>query len=222
MSFRVVLASIVFAAPASSQEFHIPERDIDVPAIGEGAPIHVPTEFWESGQHGLGALTLTGNVVRIEGPMAADSDGAPAGAAGDKSTHQSQTSLTLKDGSPVNADEVNYVVLPLKKGWKHYEELKGVKLGDFCKVTYNGKTLVAIAADKGPGDRSKFGEGSLALLRSLGVKTNGNTGIDSGVIYEFYPGSGSGAPADQTAALAALNQFASNIGVTPPETAASR
>lgn len=215
MLLHAILAPLIFLAAARGFDSNVPE-------IGEGVPIHLPTEYFQGRQGGQNGAGLSGNVIRIEGPMAADSDGAPADTVGDSSTHQSQTSLTLKDGSPVNANEVNYVVLPLKEGWKHYEELKDVKLGDFCKVTYNGKTQVAIAADKGPGDPGKFGEGSLALLRSLGVQTNGNTGIDSGVVYEFYPGSGSGAPADQTAAQAALNQFASTVGVNPPANVASR
>lgn len=152
--------------------------------------------------------------IKIMAPMAADSDGAPANTIGDTGTHQNETSLMLGNGKPLNSNNICFVVLPLKAGWKNHEVLKDVKLGDFAKVTYKGKTLMAIAGDKGPGNRKMFGEGSLACLRAFGLKTNGNIGIsEPEVLYEFFPGSGNGGKfTDETDVLAQMQRMSAQDG----------
>ena len=77
-----------------------------------------------------------------------------------------------------------------------------------------------VFADTGP--KTKIGEGSIALHRSLGferVRPNGHildAGIDSGVVTIVFPGSGNG-KAQTPAAIRAIGQqlFTGIGGVLP-------
>jgi RecA/RadA recombinase len=74
--------------------------------------------------------------------------------------------------------------------------LKHAKLGDFATVMNlrNGKIAEAIVADESAPDL-KMGEGSIALANQLGIESNPRYGgIDRGVAYVIYPGSGNGKP----------------------------
>lgn len=89
----------------------------------------------------------------------------------------------------VDAASVPYVVLP-PEGFEH------AKLGDFATVVNlkNGKIAGAIVADESAPELPT-GEGSIALAKMLGVDPNPRTGgIDSGIAYAIYPGSGDGEP----------------------------
>lgn len=89
----------------------------------------------------------------------------------------------------VDAVSIPYVVLP-PEGFKH------AKLGDFASVTNlrNGKVAGAIIADESAPDL-KMGEGSIALAKVLGIESNPrNGGIEEGVAYVIFPGSGNGKP----------------------------
>jgi len=89
----------------------------------------------------------------------------------------------------VDAASIPYVVLP-PAGLKH------AKLGDFATVINrrNGKVSGAIVADESaPG--LKMGEGSMALADALGIDSNPRSGgIEHGVAYVIYPGSGNRKP----------------------------
>ena len=89
----------------------------------------------------------------------------------------------------VDAASVPYIVLP-PVGLKH------ARLGDLATVVNlrNGKIAGAIVADESaPG--LKMGEGSIALADALGIDSNPRTGgIEHGVAYVVYPGSGNGRP----------------------------
>jgi hypothetical protein len=89
----------------------------------------------------------------------------------------------------VDAASVPYVVLP-PEGFKH------AKLGDFATVVnlQNGKVAGGIVADESaPG--LPMGEGSMALAKMLGIDSNPRTGgIERGVAYVIYPGSGNSEP----------------------------
>ena len=89
----------------------------------------------------------------------------------------------------VDAASIPYVVLP-PQGLKH------ANLGDFATVINrrNGKVSGAIVADEsGPG--LKMGEGSMALADALGIDSNPRSGgIEHGVAYVIYPGSGNRKP----------------------------
>jgi hypothetical protein len=89
----------------------------------------------------------------------------------------------------VDAANVPYVVLP-PVGFKH------AKLGDFASVInlQNGKVAGAIVADESAPDL-KMGEGSIALANALGIDSNPRSGgVEHGVAYVIYPGSGNGKP----------------------------
>src|SRR5204863_1415020 len=61
----------------------------------------------------------------------------------------------------------------------------GAQVGDFATVMNmkNGKIVHAIFADSGPGD--KIGEGSLALIKALGGKSEND---DLDLVTVVYPG----------------------------------
>ncbi len=89
----------------------------------------------------------------------------------------------------VDGANIPYVVLP-PAGFKH------AKLGDFATVINprNGKVAGAIIADESAPEL-KMGEGSIALADALGIDSNPRTGgIEHGVAYVVYPGSGNGQP----------------------------
>lgn len=104
----------------------------------------------------------------------------------------STTSLVLEGYGPkdprryVNSETVPYVVVPnsVRKA------VPGKVLG--CKVTVTntktGKSVEAVVADIGPGN--KIGEGSIALAKALGINENVRKGGTSDRIikYEIFPG----------------------------------
>jgi uncharacterized Zn-binding protein involved in type VI secretion len=87
----------------------------------------------------------------------------------------------------VDAENIPYVSIPPDL------ESRGVQLGDFATVGYNGQYVSAIVADIGP--HHKIGEGSVALAKAIGVPHNARGGgIGHGVTWILYPGSGNGQP----------------------------
>jgi len=89
----------------------------------------------------------------------------------------------------VDAAKIPYVVLP-PVGLKH------AKLGDFATVVnlQNDEVAGAIVADESAPEL-KMGEGSIALADALGIDSNPRSGgIEHGVAYVIYPGSGNGKP----------------------------
>lgn len=89
----------------------------------------------------------------------------------------------------VDAASIPYVVLP-PVGLEH------AKLGDFATVVNlrNDKVAGAIVADESAPE-VKMGEGSIALAVALGIDSNPRIGgIEHGVAYVIYPGSGNGKP----------------------------
>lgn len=89
----------------------------------------------------------------------------------------------------VDAASIPYIVLP-PVGFKY------AKLGDFATVLNrrNGKVAEAIVADESAPEL-KMGEGSIALAVALGIDSNPRSGgIEHGVAYVIYPGSGNGKP----------------------------
>jgi hypothetical protein len=89
----------------------------------------------------------------------------------------------------VDAARIPYVVLP-PSGLKH------AKLGDFATVVNlrNGKVTGAIVADESAPEL-KMGEGSIALADALGIDSSPRYGgIERGVAYVIYPGSGNSRP----------------------------
>lgn len=84
----------------------------------------------------------------------------------------------------VNSEIIPYIVIP--RGFP-------AKLGDLAQVEYNNKRLTAIIADVGP--KGKYGEGSIALAKQLGINADPkHGGIDKNVTYYVYAGSSIGWP----------------------------
>ena len=78
----------------------------------------------------------------------------------------------------VNAEEVAYIVVP---GGKEFDHL----LGKHCEVTYNGKTISAIVADRGP--HGEIGEISIKAAQLLEINHDcRHGGVNSGVTYVVY------------------------------------
>ena len=89
----------------------------------------------------------------------------------------------------VDAAKIPYVVL-------HPKALKYARLGDFATVVnlQNGKISGALVADESAPDL-RFGEGSIALAKALGIDPSPrNGGKDGAIAYLIYPGSGNGRP----------------------------
>ena len=107
----------------------------------------------------------------------------------------STTSLqdkSIKEAEPtryVDAESIPYFVLP-------YSMVdSGMQLGDIALVinTANDSACYAIFADTGP--KNKIGEGSMALAKALGINSSPRSGgVDSGIVYILFPGSGDGKP----------------------------
>ncbi|HEX3587008.1 MAG TPA: glycoside hydrolase family 75 protein [Candidatus Angelobacter sp.] len=150
------------------------------------------------GPHNRG-LDFTANAVR-DGrflSVATHPDGKPViqRSGRFKGFYVSTTSLHNAAGSPtapatyVDARKIPYIVLP-----PEFMKQFGVSLGDLAVVTNrrNGKSSFAIFADVGP--HGKIGEGSVALARALGLKSDpryGGTG-NSSIAYLVFPKSGLG------------------------------
>ncbi|MFG6439758.1 N-acetylmuramoyl-L-alanine amidase [Roseateles sp. LKC17W] len=84
----------------------------------------------------------------------------------------------------VDSETVAYVVVPPVI----VQKTQGVVRGCRALVTYRGKTIECVVADKGPAN--KIGELSIAAARQLGIPSSPRSGGVSGpnVHYELWPG----------------------------------
>lgn len=84
----------------------------------------------------------------------------------------------------VDAETVPYIVVPqlIVQG------VAGIVRGCKARVTYNGKSVDCVVADRGPAN--KIGELSIAAARALGLPSSPrNGGTDDPVVtYELWPG----------------------------------
>jgi hypothetical protein len=144
---------------------------------------------------------LPGGQLYFESALEVDTDGSvfskqdPTGAKPDK-TGVSPTSAPDADGKSLDADKINYFVLP--KGG--FDTRHKIGLGDVAVVIFGSRIAFACYGDRG--QPNKLGEGSIALHRALGNETvaggrlinaaKGGNGIDSGVITIVFPGTGHG------------------------------
>src|SRR2546427_5449284 len=108
--------------------------------------------------------TLPDGQIFFDTDLELDTDGWPDGPDGDPSW-QRNTSLRYTNNSSINSNAVPYYVLPGPKKW--YTD-RGVSLGDYAAVIFTDKLAFAVFADVGP--QKKLGEGSLELMRRLGVE----------------------------------------------------
>ncbi|MFI5349876.1 MAG: glycoside hydrolase family 75 protein [Elusimicrobiota bacterium] len=95
--------------------------------------------------------------------------------------HLPETSLRYADGSALDPVQIPYVVLPVG-----YDE---AKIGDLAVIRYRGRSVLAVVGDRGP--EGVIGEASIAAAESLGIDSDGATGgVEDGVTYTVYPGTG--------------------------------
>ena len=111
-------------------------------------------------------------------------------------TGQGETSTKNPDGTSLDADQINYFVLP-----KNFFQQFKIQKGDIGVVVNGIRKVYACFGDVGP--PTHLGEGSIALHRELGHETIKNwtsmgggklvnEGISSDVITIVFPGSGNG------------------------------
>jgi len=84
----------------------------------------------------------------------------------------------------VDAETVPYIVVP----GLIVAKTKGVVRGCKARVTFNGKSVDCVVADRGPSN--KIGEMSIAAARAVGIPSsprNGGTD-EQEVLYELWPG----------------------------------
>ncbi len=148
-------------------------------AFAQGANLNLPSDR---------LIKLDNGMVYLRSKLAVDADGGSDWR--NDRYGQATTSLTNADGSALDANRVNYFVLPMTDEYKQM----GIKLGDLAWVrnTRTGKMVAAIFGDHGP--KRKIGEGSQALCRALGLSGDPNHGGTDKREIEFLiqPNSGNG------------------------------
>lgn len=164
------------------------------------------SDFWS-----LRNADGTFNSLGMKTPYAEDTDGGTADGSGSQSRH---TSLRWAGGDSLNADNINYFVLPQDasdkvvdgavqlNGWgQHAKGPSGagafagtdVKTGDVGMIsTPGGGVTVGILGDRGP--HAEIGEYSTSMLKDAGlVKANGraltSSNLDDGSVQlSVFPG----------------------------------
>jgi hypothetical protein len=148
-------------------------------------------------------LKFPDSTIVFNAKMAVDADGSPVSQA-EQGTDQAETWLTFDQGSDdhyVNAEDVPFIVVPLKLHGADFLKRTGVKKGDLAVAVRNGRCSFGLVGDAGPGFR--LGEASLRTHEDLGnpqcahageypctkLKGGGSgVGIGSGVTYLVFPG----------------------------------
>jgi hypothetical protein len=138
---------------------------------------------------------LPGGQLYFDSKLALDTDGSPVYSAQD-GTGQAHTAVKDAAGHDLDADVINYFVLP-----GGFWAGQGIAKGDIGVVIHGIQMAFACFGDVGPS--GSLGEGSISLHRELGHETirnrhtaSGGTLINSGigkdVITIVFPGSGNG------------------------------
>lgn len=112
---------------------------------------------------------------------------APAYSEATRGMYVSATTYQRKEYPPndcrryLNSEEVIFGVVP----GSFRKHVPGIVIGCKMLVTYSGLPIIAVAGDVGP----RFGEGSIALAKALGIPSNPrHGGVGSGVEWRTYPG----------------------------------
>jgi hypothetical protein len=101
---------------------------------------------------------------------------------------QNGTAFEQSNGQPLNAATLPYVVIPSESSIFRYSQ-HGVDGGSVVAVIYNNQVEYAVIGDTGPTQIA--GEASYATAKGLGINPDpSNGGVDSGVTYIFFEGSG--------------------------------
>jgi glycosyl hydrolase group 75 (putative chitosanase) len=163
----------------------------DIPSLFNHPQTYVIQESFKGKKF---ACRLPSGQLYFESKLALDDDGSPYHA--QDRTGQSGTAVKWANGTNLDADLVNYFVLP-----GGFYPKYNIRKGDIGVVIFGVRMAFACFGDVGPSN--SLGEGSIALHRALGHETiigrdtaSGgrlvNAGIDSGVITIVFPASGYG------------------------------
>lgn len=126
--------------------------------------------------------------VYFESGMSIDCDGQPGSACNINTDpyFQPNTAWNQSNGQPLKAEELPFVVIPLKSSRWDYTQA-GIRGGDLCVMAYRDKYVFGVVGDLGP--TARIGEGSYAAAAALGVNPNPRSGgVGSGVTYVVFPG----------------------------------
>lgn len=159
--------------------------DIRVKASVGRVPIGGP--YNEGNTSPVTVYRAGGAVVWTSG-MSIDCDGQPGSACNINTDpyFQAQTAFNQSNGQPLKAEELPFVVIPLKSARWDYTTA-GIRGGDLCVMVYKDKYVFGVVGDLGPSAR--IGEGSYAAAAALGINPNPRSGgIGSGVTYVVFPG----------------------------------
>lgn len=129
-----------------------------------------------------------GGAVYFTSGMSIDCDGQPGSACNINTDpyFQAQTAFNQSDGRPLKAEELPFVVLPLKSSRWDYTTA-GIRGGDLVVMAYRDKYVFGVVGDLGP--TARIGEGSYAAAAALGINPNPRSGgVGSGVSYVVFPG----------------------------------
>ncbi|MFJ5226853.1 glycoside hydrolase family 75 protein [Streptomyces sp. NPDC088400] len=100
---------------------------------------------------------------------------------------QDTTAYTRSDGSPLNAEELPYIVVPTPSQIWNYRS-SGIRGGSVAAVIHGDKVRYAVVGDTGP--PGIIGEASYAAARGLGILTDpAGGGASSGVTYVLFKNS---------------------------------
>ena len=176
----------------------------DIPALFQHPGTREITQIFAGKEF---MCTFPSGQLYFESKLSLDADGSPVYAPQDP-TGQLVTATKLPDGSNLDADIINYFVLP-NGFYLHH----GIRKGDIAVVIFGLYKAFACFGDVGPAH--SLGEGSISLHRALGHETISgrdtatggrliNRGIDRGVIAIVFPRSGNG--------LGRTNQESAAIG----------
>jgi hypothetical protein len=152
----------------------------------------------------------TMNAVYYECKFDIDNDGSGGNAAHDR-FHQSDTSLHDTNGTALDANRLNFAVLPIdgsqsrvkRPGLTDFGRDLGLHPGDVGCAMFRGasvgdvRSAFFVYGDEGP--PNKIGEGSVHMANALGINSNPVSGgidpntmkhLNKGIIHIAFPGSG--------------------------------
>jgi hypothetical protein len=142
-------------------------------------------------------LRFPDGTIFFSAKMAIDSDGSPRATTIDQSGRPG-TSLLLRDGQPVNAETMPYVVLPQLDRFTKEDFIAdlGLKIGDFAVVIFKDQITGAFVADEGP--FFKMGEASIRIHERLQPATPSpwqtaakkkirDSSVEQDVLYFVFP-----------------------------------
>jgi hypothetical protein len=117
---------------------------------------------------------------------------------------QPDTFCHASTGSPLNAAQLPYVVVPSSSSIWNYTNFQ-IGCGTVVAVIFNNQVEYAVVGDTGP--QQIIGEASYATAKSLGINPDpSNGGVDTGVTYIVFQGSRRVSPIESHSTAVSLGQ----------------